>query len=423
MSNSFCIFIPNALMEFLRRHVSSVLSLTLSTALTILALGLFHIRPATAQTLNVESGATLQVQNGAVLDLEGGEMDLGGVNATARLNEVSAGRVAGGILIATRDLSNPASANPAGLGAILTASTDLGDVTITRGHAVQTASNGNTSIRRYYDVSSTQGGSGLDATLAFTYHDAELNGLAEPDLELFRSTDSGASWTPEGADSRSTASTGDNTVTLSGITTFSRWTLGGASSPLPVELADFSGVRDGDGVRLTWRTLSESGNAGFRVQRQSDGMGPWREVGFVESRASGGTTTEAQAYRFEDATFPFAADSVAYRLQQIDVDGSKSVSDPIVIDRSAVNEARLLGTYPNPARTRATVEFAIPEQAEEARLDLYDVLGRRVASVASGVEAGRHKRTLTVSDLASGVYFLRLKSGGDVKTTKLTVVR
>jgi hypothetical protein len=363
------------------------------------------------------------VQNGAVLDLESGEMDLGGSGTTNRLAESSAGRVTGGTLTATRSLNGPSAADLAGLGAILTAGANLGDVTITRGHAVQTAANGNASIERYYDISPAQNNGGLDATLALTYHDAERNGITEADLELFRSTDGGSSWTQEGAGARTTAPTGGNTVTLSGIAEFSRWTLGGASSPLPVELVDFAGKRSGEDVHLSWRTTSETKNAGFRIQRQTDDTGMWREVGFVESRAPGGTTTEAQTYRFEDTNFPFAADSMAYRIQQVDVDGTKTLSDPLVIDRSSIAEPKLLGTYPNPAQTHATVRYAVPERAESARLDLFDLLGRRVASVATGLDAGRHKHTLSVSDLSSGVYFLRLRTESSVKTTKLTVVR
>jgi hypothetical protein len=41
----------------------------------------------------------------------------------------------------------------------------------------------------------------------------------------------------------------------------------------------------------------------------------------------------------------------------------------------------------------------------------------------SGTQAGRQERTLDVSGLSSGVYVLRLRSDGQVRTRKLTVVR
>jgi hypothetical protein len=416
----------------LRLFSAALLSLLLAAAVAL---------PAPAQQVLVQNGATVEVASGGALDLQGATMDFGPAGSTARLAEVSAGRVTGGQLTADRALSSPSSADPAGLGAVLSASVDLGTVTVTRGHTVQTGS-GNESIRRYYDISPSQNNSGLSATLTHTYHDAELNNLSESSLELFKSTDDGSTWSQEGADSRTTSPTGGNTVTLSGIESFSRWTLGSEASPLPVELASFEANRteaSGAGeeaVQLSWTTASESGNAGFEIQRRAEGDpsggsspgGTWKQVGFRESKAPGGTTTEARTYRFTDEDLPYAADTLSYRLRQVDVSGAATLSDPVRVARSGVSELKLKETYPNPASRRVTVRFAIPEEGApagqgEATLRLYDVLGREVQSVRTGAEPGRHETQLSVSDLASGVYVLRLQAGETSQTRRLTVVR
>ena len=159
-------------------------------AIIFLSLGLAP--PAPAQQVLVQNGATVEVSNGSIFDLQGGEMDLGEASATARLEETTAGRVTGGTLTATRALSSPSGADPAGLGAVLDASEDLGEVTV-RGHTAQTA-NGNTSIERYYDISPSQNNGSLSAKLTVTYNDDELNPLSgsESDLELFKSSDGGS---------------------------------------------------------------------------------------------------------------------------------------------------------------------------------------------------------------------------------------
>jgi hypothetical protein len=54
---------------------------------------------------------------------------------------------------------------------------------------------------------------------------------------------------------------------------------------------------------------------------------------------------------------------------------------------------------------------------------LYDALGRQVRTVLNEEQAGRRERTLDVDSLPSGVYFLRLRSNGQTRTQKLTVVR
>ena len=203
------------------------------------------------------------------------------------------------------------------------------------------------------------------------------------------------------------------------------------ASALPVEMASFDGTTTQDGVQLRWETASETNNAGFRVERrvgarERGSESAWTEVGFVESKAEGGTNSEAQSYRFTDGDLPYAADSVSYRLQQVDTDGTARLTDPVTVARSGPDGLELLGTAPNPARTRVTVRYGVPEaiaREGEATLRLYDVLGRRVRSVEARAEAGRHEQTIDVDGLSSGVYVLRLTAKGEAVTRKLTVVK
>lgn len=207
-------------------------------------------------------------------------------------------------------------------------------------------------------------------------------------------------------------------ATVSG---FSEFVLASDSEPLPVELAGFEGtVVNESQVRLTWKTTSETNNAGFEVQRKAGDKSGWTKVGFVESQSTSSSAEEAQSYQFQDAGVPFAADKLEYRLRQVDTDGSTSLSDPIQIQRT-VEEVQLRSIFPNPARTGATVRFAVPER-QKVTLEMYDVLGRRVQTVVSGEQEGRREVQVNVSDLPSGVYFLRLQAEGMVKTERMTVV-
>jgi hypothetical protein len=97
------------------------------------------------------------------------------------------------------------------------------------------------------------------------------------------------------------------------------------------------------------------------------------------------------------------------------------VSEPILVERT-VDEVELLGTYPNPARSQATVRFAVPER-QNVTVQLYDMMGRRVRTVANGPQEGRTELPIGLSDLSSGIYFLQLTAEGTTRTRKLTVVR
>ena len=82
-----------------------------------------------------------------------------------------------------------------------------------------------------------------------------------------------------------------------------------------------------------------------------------------------------------------------------------------------------LSVYPNPARSQATMAYTLPE-AKDVRLEVYDMLGRRVQVVEDrNREAGTYEVPFNVQGMASGVYFGRLQVDGETRTQKITVVR
>ena len=85
--------------------------------------------------------------------------------------------------------------------------------------------------------------------------------------------------------------------------------------------------------------------------------------------------------------------------------------------------ALVLGTAPNPAASTAAVTFTLP-RAADVTVGLYDVLGRRVATVVDGALAsGDHTVPVDVSRLAAGVYAVRIQAGADAAVRMLTVSR
>jgi VCBS repeat-containing protein len=85
----------------------------------------------------------------------------------------------------------------------------------------------------------------------------------------------------------------------------------------------------------------------------------------------------------------------------------------------------LMPNYPNPFRRSTTLEYALPRRMN-VRLVVYDVLGRRVQTLASGPKAaGFHRLRWPDAGrpVASGVYFARLVAGSTTTTERLVVVR
>ena len=85
--------------------------------------------------------------------------------------------------------------------------------------------------------------------------------------------------------------------------------------------------------------------------------------------------------------------------------------------------ALAVGHRPNPVRDRAVVAFDLPAAAA-VQLDVFDVIGRRVATPAAGrFEAGTHEVAVDVSGLPAGVFLYRLATDAGVATGRLTVAR
>jgi hypothetical protein len=87
------------------------------------------------------------------------------------------------------------------------------------------------------------------------------------------------------------------------------------------------------------------------------------------------------------------------------------------------DEFALENSYPNPVMGQATINYALPEQSQ-VTLEVYDVLGRRVATLVNREkEAGEYSVRLDAADLSSGNYFYRMRAGDFTQTRRLVVVR
>ncbi|HNW60398.1 MAG TPA: glycosyl hydrolase family 18 protein [bacterium] len=83
----------------------------------------------------------------------------------------------------------------------------------------------------------------------------------------------------------------------------------------------------------------------------------------------------------------------------------------------------LIGCYPNPCNSATRVRFHL-EKAGEATLLLFDLCGRRLKSLSTGpLDAGWHETVLTLEELSSGIYYLRLAGPDRILTIRLTLIR
>tara|TARA_B100000315_G_scaffold260129_1_gene319437 strand:+ start:822 stop:2021 length:1200 start_codon:yes stop_codon:yes gene_type:complete len=88
------------------------------------------------------------------------------------------------------------------------------------------------------------------------------------------------------------------------------------------------------------------------------------------------------------------------------------------------SEIKLSPAYPNPFNSILNIRFSSAETLHAASLRIFDIDGRFVNSIYEGdLTAGEHEFHWNASNQGSGVYFIHLKTGNTVKTTKVVYLK
>ena len=131
---------------------------------------------------------------------------------------------------------------------------------------------------------------------------------------------------------------------------------------LPVEMLYFQTKTKDDDILLEWATASEMDNAGYEVQRSSDGQS-FHKISWVTGRD---TTSEQQAYSFMD-TVVQPNTNYYYRLKQIHNDGKTDYSPVRSIMIEDNNLVRISNLFPNPTSWSngcCIFNLHLPEESE-----------------------------------------------------------
>jgi len=327
-----------------------------------------------------------------------------------------------GTITTTRTFdSGITSENVAGLGAEITTSANMESTIITRGIAAQSGG-GSTGIKRYYDITPTIN-TGLDATLVFHYDDDELNGRTESSLGLWKSTDSGTSWTSMGG----SVDTDANAITLSGISGFSRWTATDADNSLPVTLSAFTAQYIESIPVLCWTTQSETSNAGWNVYRSETDIFEEAIQINLEMIFGAGTTSEPIDYIYEDESELIENTEYWYWLESIDYSGLTESYGPISLiipeDGEEPGSPEVPGVYglhqnfPNPFNPNTEISFMMKESCI-GQLSIFNIKGQKIKILFSNksilkdelVTYNWNGKDESGKEVSTGVYYYKLRT-------------
>jgi|GEM_PF-5476103 len=152
----------------------------------------------------------------------------------------------------------------------------------------------------------------------------------------------------------------------------------------------------------------------------------------IETGESVNLTEQSYTFEYENASTASQPDFTTTKggtlLQSDDTDGRFVVSIQSVTTSTEPTadfptDFALNQNYPNPFNPTTQVSYDLPE-AVDVRLDVYNVMGQRVATLVNAAQSpGSYNVTFDAANLASGVYLYRLQAGNNVFTKKMTLVK
>jgi hypothetical protein len=187
-------------------------------------------------------------------------------------------------------------------------------------------------------------------------------------------------------------------------------------------------------IDVEWRSLGESGgahvlwiaagNAGVRAYSLADPAQP-------APIASVDTPGAATALAVTRDRLSVADGPSGVQVYSIEVEEERTASGTTGAGASieAGRVAPTMSVSPNPFRGSTSISFDAPGASIDARLDVLDVTGRRVATLAYALRDGASGRAAWDgrdeggAPLPAGVYFLRLETGAARATQKVVLVR
>ncbi|MCS6989308.1 MAG: T9SS type A sorting domain-containing protein, partial [Chloroherpetonaceae bacterium] len=252
-------------------------------------------------------------------------------------------------------------------------------------------------------------------------------------IKLFRRSDPSSPWEDISALIYN-RQTSPNRLSVNLPGGFSEFSLGGdGDNPLPVNLGAFTGANIPRGVELRWETISETDNAGFDVRRAEviNGMEQeWLTIASYRSTpslAGQGTTSQGHRYAYIDEGVQVGK-TYRYALRSTDLNGTvhdypQTVTVEVTRLAPKTFVYKLEQNYPNPFNpsTRIAYQIAAPS---DVRLEVFDMLGRKVATLVSErKEAGEYVVTFDATNLSSGVYLYRLQTEKFSQTKKMILMK
>jgi len=182
---------------------------------------------------------------------------------------------------------------------------------------------------------------------------------------------------------------------------------------LPVELLFFKGALQNNVAVLDWATSSEINTSRFVVERSIDGV-TYHDIATIPA---GGNNSSRLNYTYTDQhAINQQAEVVYYRVRMIDIDEQYKYSTIVTI--SLKNKLQSVIVSPNPVTGITKLTITVPNYSS-AQWMLVENAGSTVMQSSLQLAPGVNSMPLNLSQLAAGVYYLKISGPGISQNIKL----
>jgi hypothetical protein len=128
-------------------------------------------------------------------------------------------------------------------------------------------------------------------------------------------------------------------------------------------------------------------------------------------------------YAWVVPSYVAAGDAYTVRVRSVDDTSIKDFSDQNFSVLEAAQPLLTADSYPNPFNPETTIRFSLPV-AEQVKVQVYDALGQRVATLVDGYRsAGTHHVRFAASHLGSGYYFFRIETSDQALVRRMLLLK
>lgn len=188
-----------------------------------------------------------------------------------------------------------------------------------------------------------------------------------------------------------------------------------ANAVLPVTFIYARGYQKAHGIEVEWKLAMEQDISRYIIQRSADGIA-FTGLGTVTSR---GNSNMPVTYSWFDG-LPLSRDNY-YRIVAVDKSGSIQHSNVIHINLKKGQAG--IAVFPNPVEKDGSVAIELQNlEAGKYNVTVFNKLGQSIFSGIIEHTGGSRMEVLSVANLASGTYSLKVE-GKDQQFTKNVLVK